>query len=170
MDDSSIPIVIDIEASGFGQGSYPIEIGIVMPNGTAFCYLIQPYDDWIHWEQEAEQLHGLSRKTAERFGMNGEYVARQLNKHLEGQTVYSDAVSHDTSWLAALFEQSGVPQGFQLADLASITSDEQKMIWDQTREQVLNESGLKRHRASADARVIQTTWLKTCSNKRASSM
>ena len=28
------PIVIDVEASGFGKGSYPIEVGVVLPDGS----------------------------------------------------------------------------------------------------------------------------------------
>lgn len=170
MDDSHIPIIIDIEASGFGAGSYPIEIGVVMPNGTSYCYLVQPYEDWTHWEEEAEKLHGLSRQTAERFGMNGEYIARQLNKHLEGQTVYSDAWSHDSSWLANLFDRAGVTQQFKLEHLAVITTEEQKELWEGVRNRVIYESGLKRHRASADARIIQSTWLRSRPGKNVTSM
>ena len=29
------PAVLDIEASGFGRGSYPIEVGFVLANGEA---------------------------------------------------------------------------------------------------------------------------------------
>ena len=36
------PIIIDIEASGFGRGSYPIEVGLVLPDGTPHCFLIAP--------------------------------------------------------------------------------------------------------------------------------
>ncbi len=106
MDETKIPIVIDIEASGFGKGSYPIEVGLVMPNGSAYCYLIQPYQTWTHWEEEAEKLHGLTHKTVVRFGMSGSYVARQLNKHLEGKTAYSDAWEYDNGWLTLLFKQA----------------------------------------------------------------
>ena len=31
-----LPIIIDIEASGFGRGSYPIEIGYHMPDGESY--------------------------------------------------------------------------------------------------------------------------------------
>lgn len=170
VDDINVPIVIDIEASGFGEGSYPIEVGLVMPNGTAHCYLIQPYKEWIHWEDEAEKLHGLTRQTVVRFGMDGGYVAKQLNKHLEGKTIYTDAWSYDNSWLALLYDRSGVMQRFKLEHLAKITSEEQMGIWDKARDQVIDESGLKRHRASADARIIQSTWLRTCAGKQASSI
>ena len=31
---ATLPAVLDVEASGFGAGSYPIEVGIAMPDGT----------------------------------------------------------------------------------------------------------------------------------------
>lgn len=156
-----LPIIIDVEASGFGPGGYPIEVGLVMPDGSAQCYLIQPYEDWTHWEKEAEKLHRLTRETIVRFGMNGGYVARQLNRVLEDRTVYTDAWGHDSAWLALLFDRANIRQQFRLEHLDRITTEEQKAIWEMTRDQVISELGLKRHRASADARIIQTTWLKT---------
>lgn len=170
MENTLIPIIIDIEASGFSKGSYPIEIGLVLPNGSSYCYLIQPYDDWTHWEVEAENLHRLSRETVERFGMDGAYVAKQLNKHLANETVYTDAWNYDSSWLGLLFDRAAVRQKFKLEPLLAITTEEQKRIWAKARDEVINESGLKRHRASADARIIQSTWLRTYSGNRASSM
>lgn len=164
------PIIIDIEASGFGRGSYPIEIGVTMHDGGAHCYLVQPCEDWTHWEPEAEKLHRLTRETIVRFGMDVGYVARQLNKFLEGQTVYSDAWSYDSSWLALLFERADILQRFKLEHLVKITTEAQTEIWEATRERVIEESGLKRHRASADARIIQATWLRTRADKQAASL
>ena len=43
-------ITIDVEASGFGVGSYPIEVGVAFPDGGTQCYLIKPEHDWIHWK------------------------------------------------------------------------------------------------------------------------
>ena len=163
------PAIIDIEASGFGTGSYPVEIGIVLADGSAHCYLIQPYDDWTHWEAETEKLHRLSRETADRFGMDGGYVARQLNQYLEGQTIYSDAWEHDSQMLSTLFERAGIPQQFTLEQLTRITNDEQESLWASTLDHVTKELGLKRHRASADARIIQATWLRTLPVDRAAS-
>ena len=39
------PIVLDLEASGFGRGSYPIEVGLAMTDGHLVDYLIKPFDD-----------------------------------------------------------------------------------------------------------------------------
>ena len=40
------PAVLDVEASGFGRSSYPIEIGVVFPDGHAYCTLIRPESHW----------------------------------------------------------------------------------------------------------------------------
>ncbi|WP_221893836.1 hypothetical protein [Bathymodiolus japonicus methanotrophic gill symbiont] len=47
------PNVIDIEASGFGVTSYPIEIGIVLSSGKKYCSLIQQAPGWTYWSVEA---------------------------------------------------------------------------------------------------------------------
>ncbi len=161
------PIIIDIEASGLESGGYPIEIGVAMPDGGAHCYLIQPYNDWTYWAPDAEKLHRLSRETLVRFGMDGGYVARQLNQLLEGQTVYTDSWADDSRWLALLFERAGILQKFHLEHLMKITTEIQSEVWDVVCEQVVHELGLKRHRASADAKIIQATWLKTRLDKQA---
>ena len=43
------PRVIDIETSGFGAGSYPIEVGYVTHQGKRWYSLITLCDDWQHW-------------------------------------------------------------------------------------------------------------------------
>lgn len=42
-----LPTILDIEASGFGRGSYPIEVGFVAGDGTLFCGLVRPEPDWL---------------------------------------------------------------------------------------------------------------------------
>ena len=169
-DNQAKPVIIDIEASGLGENSYPIEIGIALPDGGAHCYLIHPYAEWTHWESDAEKLHRLSRATLVRFGMDGAYVARQLNKFLDGKAVYSDSLAREQAWLDTLYTRAGMTPSFKLEDLATITSVEQSAHWDVVCEQVINELGLKRHRASADARIIQSTWLRTLDQRRSASL
>lgn len=160
-DVDNIPIILDIEASGFGKGSYPIEVGVVMPNNTAHCYLIKPLSDWTHWEEEAEAMHHLSRGLLDRFGWHVDFVADQLNSFLQGKTVYSDAWSNDSVWLARLFESSNTLQDFRIEHLVTITTEAQLSIWDEVKQQVIEEYDAQRHRASTDARILQTTWIRT---------
>lgn len=155
------PIIIDIEASGFGAGSYPIEVGISLANGRTHCYLLRPQPDWTHWEAGAEAVHGLSRSLLESHGRPVREVAAQLNAILLGQTVYSDGWSYDVSWLARLFDAAGLPQTFRIDTLRSVMREVQLPIWDETRERVTRELALQRHRASSDALILQRTFVAT---------
>ena len=61
-DETNVPTVVDVEASGFGRASYPIEVGFVLPNGHSFCSLIYPEPEWTHWDPQAETIHHISRE------------------------------------------------------------------------------------------------------------
>ncbi|WLD59324.1 hypothetical protein NFC81_05965 [Salinispirillum sp. LH 10-3-1] len=156
-----IPAILDIEASGFGRGSYPIEVGVAMPDGTVVSYLIAPHPDWTHWSDEAERLHGLSRELLLEKGFAPRQVAEQLNVLLEGQTVYSDGWGVDSSWLALLFYYAGCRQAFQLDTLTRILADEQLAVWDKTRDDLFAAHDGRRHRAGHDARILQQTYIDT---------
>jgi hypothetical protein len=156
-----VPAVIDVEASGFGAGSYPIEVGMVLPNGKSHCYLIKPAPSWTHWDPAAEAVHGIRREILESRGALVQEVARTLNQILRGQTVYSDAWGHDRSWLARLFEEAEVSQHFRLESLRTLLTDYQVERWQSTRERVIREVGQMRHRASVDALIVQQTFLKS---------
>ena len=62
----TLPTLLDIEASGFGRGSYPIEVGLARADGSVCAFLIQPQNEWTHWDPKAELLHGISRSRLER--------------------------------------------------------------------------------------------------------
>lgn len=147
--------VLDLEASGFGRGSYPIEVGFVQPDGTSFCTLIQPEADWQHWDASAEALHGITRELLQRHGRAPAWVAEQLNQRLAGQVVYCDAWAHDYPWLARLYDAADRVPSFRLADLRALLSEDEVARWHPVLEQVRTEAALVRHRASADAKTLQ---------------
>ena len=118
-----IPAVLDMEASGFGKASYPVEIGYALPDGRSYCTLIQPTHDWTHWDTAAEALHGISRDSLLRHGRPVADVARHLNDQLRGQTLYCDGWAHDYAWLAALFDAAGLHQAFKLDSLRALLSE-----------------------------------------------
>jgi DNA polymerase III epsilon subunit-like protein len=153
--DAEAPCVIDIEASGFGRDSYPIEVGFVLPSGRGVCTLVRPPPQWTHWDAQAERVHGISRATAMRHGRDPEVVADLLNDHLDGRTVYCDGWAHDYPWLAALFDVAGRTPRFRLEHLRALLDDEQARALAATRAQVAAELRLARHRASSDARTLQ---------------
>jgi hypothetical protein len=151
----ALPCVLDIEASGFGRGSYPIEIGFVLPDGTAYCTLIAPDASWTHWDGAAERVHGISRSLLQRHGRSAHEVATELNQRLAGRTVYCDNWAHDYAWLACLFESAATNPSFRLRHLRELMSETAAERFDDTREVVARNLQLRRHRASSDARVLQ---------------
>lgn len=147
--------MLDIEASGFGPGSYPIEIGWVRGDGRASCLLVRPAADWTHWDASAERLHGIARATLLRHGHAPHDVARRLNDELAGQVVYCDGWGQDYSWLAVLFEAAEMTPAFRLEPAARLLGDTQLAQLDGVHRRAFAELGVARHRASNDARALQ---------------
>ena len=156
------PPIIDIEASGFGAHGYPIEVGVVLNDGTKYCALILPTQDWTHWDEEAQKVHRIPRDILEAHGKPIEEVARTLNEMLREQTAFTDAWGVDKTWLDQLFYAGGVRPEFSLSALELILSEPQMEIWHPTKDGLLLELGDKRrHRASFDAYLVQETYYRT---------
>jgi hypothetical protein len=158
---NDIPIIIDVEASGFGAGSYPIEVGIAMPEGSDYCRLIRPEPGWTRWDEDTEKVHGITREILHNHGIPVTEVAAQLNEILENKVVYSDGWGYDQTWLSLLFHHAGAQLRFQLEPLTAIMSDHQMRMWERTKWGVIREFNLKRHRASSDAKILQLTYLRS---------
>jgi hypothetical protein len=160
------PLVIDVEASGFGAGSYPIEIGVALEKGQTQCMLIRREPEWHHWSASAESLHAISRESLDQHGYSVKEVALKLNEWLSDSVVYTDGWGNDSSWIALLFDSAGLSQRFKLESLRSILTEEQVQHWHETKHDIENKSGFQRHRASNDALVIQQTYCVTAENSR----
>jgi len=154
-----VPCIVDIEASGFGYGSYPIEVGFVTSDTKAHCALIKPFDYWTHWDQDAELLHGISRATLAAHGKSPYFICQWLNERLSGQTIYSDAWANDMSWLGRLFDECGMQQAFRIESLLVLLSPYEQERWSKVLERVSNSSKKIRHRASVDASLIQKAFI-----------
>jgi hypothetical protein len=155
-------IFIDVEASGFGSASYPIEVGCAFPDGVGYCSLIKPEPDWLHWDESAEKVHGISRDVLSQHGRNPQQVAMELNERLSGKRVVTDAWYHDYNWIHRLFDATAMFPRFELMDLRSLLDDEKIERWDSAKADVQIELNLQRHRASHDARVLQITYQRLC--------
>lgn len=153
------PPIIDVEASGFGKGSYPIEVGCVLPDGRSYCALIKPMDHWTYWDPAAEAMHGIDRESLFEHGLPPLSVAIRLNTLLQGMTIYSDAWGHDYSWLACLHDAAGVPATYHVDHITRITPQVEAAYWEAVRSDVEQSLRVRRHRASADAKVLQMTWM-----------
>lgn len=155
------PIILDIEASGFGASSYPIEVGIALDSETRFCRLIRPQTDWQHWSEEAQGLHGISRTMLMNKGAPVQQVCIELNQLLAGRTVYSDGWVVDSPWLSRLYESAGMRMTFELSQLELILSEHQMDNWHLEKSRILAQTTEQRHRASHDAAIILQTYLAT---------
>lgn len=154
---TALPAIIDLEASGFGKGSYPIEVGYVLPEGGMYCTLILPAPHWRHWDAQAEQVHHITRDILLAHGKAAPEVARVLNEQLRGKTIYSDGWANDYSWLGLLYDEAEMTPAFRLDNLRTLLSESEAATWHQCKQQVLAELQVPRHRASTDARVLQLT-------------
>lgn len=153
--------MIDIEASGFGSHSYPIEVGVVTYLSQKYCRLIQPQDNWTHWSKEAEALHGISRSALAIHGKPATQICVDLNNLLVGQTVYSDGWVVDYPWLIKLFDAAKVKMKFTLSPLENILTEQQMEKWHDTQETICAAKECHRHRASSDAELIQNVFMQT---------
>lgn len=160
------PAIIDMEASGFGRGSYPIEVGLALPNRVSYCSLIRPAAHWTHWDPEAEQLHHITPEQLLRFGKPPAEIAMALNRLLHGRVVYSDGWANDYSWLALLFDEAAMRPDFKLENLRAILDEDELALWHPTHAQVTADLPLVRHRASSDALAIQTAVVRVKHRKR----
>ncbi|MCG8552311.1 MAG: hypothetical protein MI799_18060 [Desulfobacterales bacterium] len=155
------PLILDVEASGFGCESYPIEIGLALEKENRYCSLIMPSDHWTHWDMAAQDIHHISREILMNYGKPPDHVARELNRILNGLTVYSDGWVTDKPWVTRLFSEAGIRQAFTLSPLECILTEPQMEIWHATKENILSAMALTRHRACSDALIIQETFFRT---------
>jgi hypothetical protein len=155
------PLIIDVEASGFGGTSYPIEIGLALDDGHKYCTLIQPAQDWTHWDMDAERIHRISRDILETYGRTLAGVAETLNELLASRTVYSDGWVVDKPWLTTLFHAARTEMLFRVSPLELILTEAQMAAWHGEKDRVAAGIDLSRHRASHDAWIIQETYRRT---------
>lgn len=155
------PLIIDLEASGFGGMSYPIEVGTAAQDNSKYCALILPAEEWTHWDESAEKVHRIARDILETYGKPLRDVAQDLNKLYAGKTLYSDGWVVDKPWLIKLFHAAGLDMAFSVSPLEMILSEPQMEKWHDTKNALLMEIEQQRHRASFDAWVIQETYERT---------
>lgn len=102
-------VFADIETSGLQYLSYPIEIGWAWVEGThveARSILIKPTQEWLSWKtswnEEAEQLHGISREQLLTTGLEPSEACELLNRELREAEIAFDTgpAAHDARWLS----------------------------------------------------------------------
>jgi DNA polymerase III epsilon subunit-like protein len=143
-------LAIDVEASGLGPQSYPIEIGWCALDGSRRgSVLIRPEFDWgaAAWDEMAEALHGITRAMLRRDGVPARDACRLFRDAADGCDLASDGNQDDQAWLNRLFEAEWPPQpSLRVASiLAWIKPEHRRSFIEQ------DEAGLRPHRALADA-------------------
>lgn len=154
----STPAFIDFEASSLDLiASYPIEVGVCLPDGSVHSWLIRPHVLWHDWSASAEDIHGISRQVLADDGHTVEQVASHLNELLDGQ-VFCDAWTFDSFWLHRLYRAADMRPSFQLESVSLLLNPVQIQRWTSARHRVIAELGLPVHRAANDARILHATW------------
>lgn len=107
---------VNIQASGRGPDSWPIEVGWAFGTGEARALLVKPAATWSmqSWAKSAEALHRISPMRLIAEGRDLLDVATMLNAGLARMHVYSDAPDYDSYWLFRLYEGAGITPSFRL--------------------------------------------------------
>lgn len=151
-------VVLDLEASALGPGSYPIEAGIAVIEGAtrpiqAWSTLIKPPHDWRQhgfWSPESAAVHGITIEELKREGQSVGSVCDRLNAMLRpAAAVVTDAPMFDQAWLDRLFDAACKEQQFIIYDFerlaGCLTRDEYRQFVH------LLERSAAPHRAAPDA-------------------
>jgi hypothetical protein len=106
----NVPVIcIDIEASGLGPLSYPIEVAWKCGlTGESDLFLINPDTgyNWTQWDLSAADIHGITMDELLHKGISVNEACNRLNQMLSGKTVTSDALDFDFFWMRRLFESA----------------------------------------------------------------
>ena len=150
---------VDVEASGLGPYSWPIEVGWGFHGHEPRAVLVRPHEGWSMqaWEKPAESLHRISPHELVAAGRTALDVALGLNAALADADVYSDAPDYDSFWLYRLYDAAGVRPSYQLRDLGDLL----RPLWDGAPDDLVRRAGRAAphtHRAADDVRHLQTMY------------
>jgi DNA polymerase III epsilon subunit-like protein len=157
------PIFIDFEASSLDLvSSYPIEVGICLPDGEVMSWLIKPHVLWRDWSEKAARVHGISKEELQSDGLEISKVVAELNKVVSGP-VYCDAWAFDSFWSHRLFKANNTKPNYELDSITSILKPNEIDQWQDIRALVIDDLKLVRHRAANDALILHETWKRLAS-------
>ena len=118
---------IDFEASGLGEFTYPIEIGISSWSSpgakiTTWSTLIRPPAVWREhriWSREGQAIHGITRDQLE-VGLPPLEALTKANELIGSHLAFCDGGEHDLRWLLHLAQAATVHPSFLLGDWRSL--------------------------------------------------
>lgn len=101
-------IILDVEASGLSEESYPIQVALLdSETGDSLMFYIKPTDDWIYWNEEAEEIHNITQKLLSDIGIDVDEAVTRITEFMvekKESTMYCDAPDYDGFWLKRLFD------------------------------------------------------------------
>lgn len=168
------PCFIDVEASGFGPGSWPVSIAWCDNQGEIRSVLIRPDAAWTHWSPEAERVHGISRERLMREGLPPAEAEARLALDLRGALAFSDAPDFDSAWIGTLYAALGRQMPFRIdhADdlLVGAMLRANEMMWQgqarlETAKEDLRRTASHRHDAGYDVGFLVALWRRALGEK-----
>lgn len=116
-----MPCFGDFEASGLALQSYPIEVAWSLPDGTIYSRLVQTHETWgRYWDPAAEDLHCISQERLSAEGLPAIEVAEEMNRDLDGETLYFDGGDYDRCWLGQLYMAAGLRPTFRFGNFDTL--------------------------------------------------
>lgn len=155
------PNVIHIESSATGDDGFPMEIGLVMHNGAAYCLVARPEAAGFPPAPAAEQATGLTAEVREARALAIPELALELNRALGGDTVHFDARGPGAALLLRLFDAAGMDPSFTLEPLQALLTVDQCRDWERATVTALQEQRHIRNRASDKATVLQQSLVRS---------
>ncbi|WP_293267800.1 hypothetical protein [Neptunomonas sp.] len=150
-----VPLIcVDIEASGLGPRSYPIEIawkcGIT---GESDLFLINPDTgyNWTEWDLSAAGIHGISMDELLAVGVSVNSACDRLNQKLGNRILTSDALDFDYFWMRRLFESAMMKPTFKMQGIDSVLDGGQLIQY-----RLIAGAQLRKHRAMDDVNDLFT--------------
>jgi hypothetical protein len=151
-------IVIDCEASGLKEHSYPIEVGLAF-NDDSYSFLIKPEKDWTYWSKTAEKMHNIKREELFDEGISCYEAAQRLNSQLRGLTLFSDATDYEVFWINKLFKSAQCDCLFDIDSIYSFPFNGEVYAAEKKRMR----SYIVAHRAENDAIIVRESLIKSLS-------
>lgn len=152
----------DVEASGLGAGSYPIEVGWTLADGTGGAVLVG-HEPWLGfdqgWDPNAEHIHGLSKEHLLAHGLDADRAAEAVRAALAGRVLVSDAPGMDGMWLAELLAEAGAP--WQRPPVLDALDLFEAALGDEVAADILWQAERRSghvHRAQPDSAVLWRVW------------
>ena len=164
---------LDFEASGLGEFTYPIEIGVarwIEPGApiSSWSVLIKPTKAWRRhriWVPESEKIHGITRDELEQ-GVSPRWALEHANALLRDSVVFVDGGEHDLRWLRHLAHAAQLRPSFKLVGWSAVVGllsrDQRRRMTQWQAQQPI------RHRAGDDAmRHLASMAAALCKNEKA---